>query len=457
MRGTCIAAVLVIGTVIAACGTSAVTEGTPAEPAQVTVATMAASPTPTIPTTVPTAVVLPPTTRLVQVAEPTAPPTGMVWQQVTPGGNGATVGGPTFLVSGGDRFVLVDGFTVRSSIDGMEWKTVPIEGSIAGMHEFAAWNDIVVGYGCGGASPSGGMIRPDAGCVSTIHPDGSVAGQSFDGDVLDVGIGPVGMIAIVSDHYNEDDLVYVDEDVLAWNLTGRDINEIGVFEITGGVLHVEFEGQEADYVLADLGYASVAEPFASAWFSLDGEAWIPIPDFPLAERWSLIGTEDGFVGISEGLDGDPVVWHSSDGEDWRELGQAPQTFQGQLSRWNDGALVAGAETVWYVSALGVEELPLPFTENEPTVSASGNIGVVRIDFEPTTFGPNQILYSPGGEEWIKTVVPQGMSDLELTVDLHHWPVEAVVTDTNVMLLLNERNTDEDESTLVWFLGSFTTD
>ena len=456
MRGTYTAAVLVIGTLIAACGTSSVAESSPAEPASVTVAA-ATSTTPTVQTTVPTTVVLPPTTRVVQVAESTAPPTGMVWQQVTPGGDGANVVGSAFLISGGDRFIIiVDGSTVRSSFDGMRWTTVPIEGSIARMHDFAAWNDTVVGYGCGGASSSGGGITPNAGCVSAIRPDGSVASRSFDGDVLDVGIGPAGMVAIVSDHYNEDGLRYVAEDVLAWNVTGRDINEIDVFEITGGVLHVEFEGKEVDYVLADLGYAGIAEPFASAWFSLDGEVWIPIPDFPLAERWRLIGTGDGFVGISEGLDSNPVVWHSSDGMDWRELGRS-QGFEGSLSRWNEGALVVGEKTVWYVSGNGIEETSLVTDENGPAISASGNVGVVKIDTEPVTFLLNQILYSPGGEQWITTNIPPEMSDLELTIDAYHLPVEAVVTDTNVMLLLNEGNTEGDNSTLVWFLGSPTTD
>ncbi|NHZ70061.1 MAG: hypothetical protein GWP18_00290 [Proteobacteria bacterium] len=450
MRGTYIGAVLVIGTVIAACGTSTGTGGTPGGPAQDTVATMAASTIATVQTAVPTTVVSPPTTRLAQIAEPIAPTTGLVWQEVTPGGNGETMDGSTFLISGGDRFIVVDGSNVRSSFDGRRWTTVPIEGSIAGVHEFTAWNDTVVGYGCGGAS--------NACCVSVVHPDGSVARYSFDGDVLDVGIGPAGMVAIVSNHRNEDGLRYVDEDVLAWNLTGRDINEFDVFEIRDGVLHVEFEGRQADYVLADLGYASIAEPIASAWFSFDGEAWISIPDFPLAERWSLIGTEDGFVGISEGLDGDPVVWHSSDGMDWRELGQS-QGFQG-LSRWNEGALVVGTEgteTVWYVSGNGIEETSLMTDENGPAFSASGDIGAVKLDIEPVTLELNQILYSPGGEEWITTNIPPDMSDRELTIDAHHLPVEAVVTDTSVMLLLNEGNTDEDESTLIWFLGTPTRD
>ena len=46
-----------------------------------------------------------------------------------------------------------------------------------------------------------------------------------------------------------------------------------------------------------------------------------------------------------------------------------------------------------------------------------------------------------------------MRDLELTIDAFHLPVEAVATDTKVILLLNEAIEGEDSSRLVWFLGT----
>ena len=300
----------------------------------------------------------------------------------------------------------------------------------------------------------GGTIRPNAGCVSVIRPDGTVASRSFDGNINDVGIGPSGIVVIVGNHYDEDGLQYAGEDVLAWNLTGRDINEIDVFEITDGVLHVEYEDQATDYVLSEHGYAYAegGEPFASGWFSQNGEEWIPIPDFPAANRWSLIGTADGFVGISEDLDGDPIVWHSSNGLDWRDLGQSPG-FHWPLSRWNDGALVGGTESIWYISARSIEQTPLLATENEPAISASGNVGMVRIDIEPKTFDLKRILYSPRGEAWIDTNVPPEMRDLELTIDAIHNPVEAVATDTNVLMILNLADDGGYGTTLVFFLGT----
>ena len=399
----------------------------------------------------------PSTTLATEPVEPSAPITGMAWQQITPDGIDADTGGRTAMVSGGDRFLYFHGAnkTVSTSFDGISWTNQSIQGSVNGIHDFVGWQGTIVGTGCGGANSSGGPITPNAGCVAVIHPDGTVARHSFDGDINKAGIGPSGIVVIVTNHHDENGLQYADEDVVAWNLTGRDINEFSVFEVTNGVLHVEsHDGVVADYVLSEHGYADIERPDASGWYSQDGEEWIPIPDLPASSQWDLIGTKDGFIGIADDRDGGDVVWHSPNGLDWRELGQSPA---GGLSRWSDGAIVAGIESVWYLSGLGITETPLAATEYEPAISASGNVGMVKIDIEPVTMDLRQILYSPKVEAWINTKVPLEMRDLELTIDAFHLPVEAVATDTKVILLLNEAIEGEDSSRLVWFLGTPITD
>ena len=123
-----------------------------------------------------------------------------------------------------------------------------------------------------------------------------------------------------------------------------------------------------------------------------------------------------------------------------------------LSRWRDGAVVIGTESYWYLSGLGIAETSLATTEYEPSMSASGDVGMVSVHTEAMAFDVKQILYSPKGEAWIDTKVPPEMGELELTIGFH-LPVEVVATDTNVILLLNEANTDEDGTTFIWFLGT----
>jgi hypothetical protein len=408
------------------------------------------SPSPTMPANdvePGTPLVVPPLESVV----PTGPITGLEWHQITPDGFDPTGTGITGLVSGGDRFFYIDGAsrTVHSSFDGLKWTSALIDGSIGGMGGFVAWHDTVVGFGCGGASSSGGQIAPKAGCVSVIHPDGTASRRSFDGNIDDVGIGQSGIVVIVTNHHDDDGLSYASEDEVAWNLTGRDINEIDVFNVTDGVLHVEYDDQVADYVLSELGYAGFDEPSRSGWYSPDGVEWIPIPDLPAATSWRLLGTEDGFVGISGGL-----VWHSSNGLDWRELGGSPG-FESLLGRWNGGALLA-AETgnIRYASRLGIKDSPLATTGPVNSLeSGSGSVGVVIVAVEGETLDLDQILYSPRGEEWITTSAPTEMLDLDLNISAWHFPVEATATDTNVILLLNQDIEGEDRTKLIWFLGT----
>lgn len=396
----------------------------------------------------------PSTTLRAEAVEPSAPITGMTWQQITPDGINPTTSGMGALVSGGDRFLYVEssGQVVSTSFDGINWTRQLVQGSFDRLTTFLGWQDTIVGFGCGGASSSGGgLITPVAGCVSVIHSDGTVARQSFDGDINGAGIGPSGMVVIITNHYDEDGLQYAAEDELAWNLTGRDINELEAFELSDGVLHVEYADQVADYVLSDHGYSDIQSQVASGWFSQHGEQWIPIPDFPAGDGWDLVGTEDGFVATS-----DSGVWHSSNGMDWRELGQSAGDGS-TLSRWSDGAIVVGTESVWYVSGLGIVETPLTTTGLEPFISTSDNVGLVVIDIEGETMDLNQIRYSPNGQAWTNTNVPPEMRDLDLTWSAWHYPVEAVATDTNVMLLLNVAIGGGDSSRLVWFLGTPITD
>jgi hypothetical protein len=248
-------------------------------------------------------------------------------------------------------------------------------------------------------------------------------------------------------------------------LTGRDFNDFRVVELTDGVLHLETnDGQVSDYVISDHGYADSESQVASGWFSQDGEEWIPIPDFPSKPNpdgmgWDLIGTEDGFVGISDDRDGGVVIWHSSNGLDWRELGQSPGGGT-DLSRWSDGAIVAGTENnFWYVSGLGIAETPLATTGlGEIFISTSGKVGVVIVD-RGDTMELNQVRYSPDGQEWTNTNVPPEMREslANLGWPMYHAPIEGAATDTGVLLRLSVGGVGQGLSTPVWFLGTPITD
>lgn len=393
----------------------------------------------------------PATTVPPKAAEPSAPITGINWQQVTPDGLGPTTSGMTALVSGGDRFLYVEsaGQVLSTSFDGENWTRQLIQGSFDRLTSFVGWQDTIVGFGCGGSTAGqSGQITPGAGCVSVIHADGTVARQSFDGEVDQAGIGPSGIVVIVTETYDENGLQYADEDLVAMNLTGRDINQLDVFEVTDGVLRVEYDGQVTEYVLSDYGYTFDSR-VASGWFSQDGEEWIPIPDFPAGENWDLVGTEDGFIAIS-----DSSVWHSSDGLAWRELGQSPGGET--LSRWSEGAIVVGAESAWFISGSGIVETAFSATGLEPSIPAFSDLGMIIVDIDGETMDLNQILYSPDGQAWTNTNVPSTMIALDLTWSIWHYPVEVVTTDTSVLLLLNVAS-DGDSSTLIWVLGTPITD
>lgn len=405
----------------------------------------------------------PPSTTLPpEPVEPAAPITGMAWQRVSPSGIDATTSGQTVLVSAGDRFLYFDGVnrSVGASFDGINWTSRPINASVESrLSNFVGWQEALVGFGCGGGhGVDGGRMTPDPGCVSVIHADGSVAGQSFDAQINDVGIGPSGIVVIATDNYDENGLQYANEDEMAEGLGGRDINDFRDVELTDGVLHIETsDGQVGDYVIADHGYTDSESQVASGWFSQDGQDWTPIPDFPAGRDWDLIGTEDGFVAISDDGDAGVVVWHSSNGLDWRELGPSPGVGWPLMSRWGDGAIVVGTESVWHVSGRGIAETPLSATfPGEYFLSTSGNVGLLVVDFE-RAMELNQVLYSPDGQEWITTDVPPEMRDLELTIGMYHNPIEVVATDTNVILLLFEAIEGDDGAALVWYRGTPITD
>lgn len=399
----------------------------------------------------------PPARPAPEAVEPAAPITGMAWQQIAPTGIDPAPDGRTALVSGGDRFLYFHeaNKSISTSVDGINWITQPLQGSVnRALFDFVGWRDTIVGFGCGGwVGIEGKPITPQPGCVSVINADGTVARQSFDAQIVGAGIGPSGIVMIGTNSYDEDGLQYAAEDELAWNLTGRDINDFRVFELTEGVLHVEsFDGQIiADYVLSDHGYADIESPGASGWFTQDGADWTPIPDFPVGREWDLIGTGDGFVAVSDDSNGSVVVWHSPNGLDWRELGQSPINGQ-TLSRWGNGAIVAGEEGVWSISGLGIVETPLATTGlGEFFISTSDRVGVVVL----VDGGLNQILYSPDGQTWISTNVPPEMSDLELAFGMYP-SVQTAATDTGVLLHLSVFSDGADPAS-VWYLGTPTTD
>jgi hypothetical protein len=417
----------------------------------------------------------PSTTLLPDAVEPSAPITGMAWRQVTPEGIAPTSDtGTTAMVSGGDRFLYVNvpNSTVGTSFDGINWTRESIQGSLdRSIGNFGGWRDTVVGFGCGGwVQFDGAPMTAQPGCVSVIHADGTVATQSFDAQINAAGIGPNGLVVIVTDSYDEDGLEYLAENDLATGLTGRDWEDFdgSVIEVVDGVLHIEFrDGQVSDYVLADHGYTAESQ-VASGWFSQDGDEWIPIPGFPVATNvdgtdWDVIGTRDGFVAISDDRNGGQVAWHSSNGLDWRELGPssgggwALNSWLSPLSRWSDGAIVVGAESVWYLSGGGIAEMPLVTNGlDELLAFASDNVGVVIVEVMGETPEMNQVLYSSDGQAWTNTSVPPQMLEDLSNLGMGWYqpsPVEVVAADNAVLLRLSVSKDDGDISAVAWYLGT----
>jgi len=473
------------------------------------VITQAPVPTST-PTTVVTQVVPEESADVVpETAEPTPPITGMAWQQFTPDGIDPTLdafeGELTYsgvLVSGGDRFLYVDrnggNVTVAESFDGANWSNRSIPGSVDGLGRgsLVGWQDTLVATGCGETfydlhpeprradsqtEPlvGAGRITSYPSCVSVIRPDDTVSTRLFDANIQAVGIGSAGMFAIGTDQYDENGLLYVAEVDLVTVLTGREIwadFDDSLIELIDGVLHIEFrDGQVNDYVLADHGYALEPADYhavdfraASGWFSQDGAEWIPVPDFPARTNgwdWKLIGTEDGFIAISNNRDGHVVAWHSPNGLDWRELGPLPDDGA-TLSRWNDGAVVIGTERVWHLSAAGIEETPLAAPgpgELGIVMSTSGEIGVAififRAEDEGEAMELKQVLYSSDGQAWTNTEVSPEMR--ETPPNLGEWPwfhhVDLATTDTSVLLYLRSDGGDVVDPASAWFLGVPITD
>jgi hypothetical protein len=421
--------------------------------------------------TVPTTTL--PTTEVVEPVETSAPVTGMAWQQVTPDGIApSSDSGTTALVSGGDRFLYVNvpNSTVGTSADGISWTRRSIQGSLdRSIGTFSGWQDTVVAFGCGGGVQfDGEPMTAEPGCVSVIHADGTLASHSFDAQINAAGIGPEGIVVIVTDSYNDDGLQYLDEVDLATGLTGRDWADFdgSVIETVDGVLHIEFrDGQVSDYVLADHGYTAESQ-VASGWFSQDGDQWIPIPDFPrLTDHdgtdWDVIGTSDGFVAISDDRNGGEIAWHSSNGLDWRELGPgsgggwALNSWLSPLSRWKEGAIVVGAENAWYLSGVGIAEMPLATTGLDELVAfASGNVGVVIVEFLGETAEANQVLYSSDGQAWTgASAPPQMLEDLSnLGFGFYQLRrVEVVAADDAVLLRVSVSN--DGEEAVAWYLGT----
>ena len=428
----------------------------------------------------PPSVVLP--TVVEDVIPETAPPaslapeavepiTGIAWQQIAPTGIDPNNDHAT-LLSDGHRYVYIDGNAFAVSVDGINWTTQSIQGSLEDQDALVGWQDAILSYGCGGwIGIEGRPITPRPGCVSVINADGAVASQSFDAHINAAGIGPHGIVAIVTNRSDESGLEYFKYDHM-WDMIGRESDDLTFDEISDGVLHIETTGGEViDYVLSEYGYTDSEPQAASAWYSEDGEEWTPIPDFPRVTshesfhwpnglQWNLVATEDGFVATSNDQDGTDIVWHSPDGLSWRELGRLPGDI-GFLGPWKEGAVLVKAEGVWYLSKTGIEERALTPADGEAplAVSASGKVGIVVVDAWHATAELNQILYSSDGRTWMNTGMPEEMR--ETLVAGAGWPcnrcIEVSVTDTGVLLRVAVASEGMFASEFTWFLGTPITD
>jgi hypothetical protein len=412
----------------------------------------------------------PPATPAPEAVEPGAPITGITWQQIAPTGLDVNNDYAT-LLSDGHRYVYIDGNAFAVSVDGINWTTQPIQGSLDRPNALAGWQNTILAYGCGGwVGSEGSPITARPGCVSVINAEGAVISQSFDAHINAAGIGPHGIVAIVTNRSDESGLEYFKYDHM-WDLIGREPDDLTFDEISDGVLHIETTGGEViDYVLSEYGYTDSEPQAASAWYSEDGKEWTPIPDFPGVTshesfhwpnglQWNLVATEDGFVATSNNQDGTDIVWHSPDGLDWRELGRLPGDI-GFLGPWKEGAVLVKAEGVWYLSEAGIEETVLTPADGEAplAISASGKIGIVVVDAWHATADLNQIVYSSDGRTWINTDLPPQMRDdlSNLGWPMFQKPIEAAATDSGVLLRLSASGDILDPAS-VWYLGTPTTD
>jgi hypothetical protein len=265
--------------------------------------------------------------------------------------------GARVLLDGGDRVLAPAGYSLFRSFDGLDWVDLradlpaDVRRHLSGTLDLqaAAWEDTVV------------ALSSTATQVRIVHPDGRVDYRGFDRLVHAVGIGPGGVVAVTA--------------------------------------------------------GDAAEGEAAGWHLPPDGDWRPF-EGPLGPVNRLVGTPTGFYGVVDPLLGPGGVWSSPDGQRWRHDPLPPgvtlegQVHRAELSRWDDGALLAvrsldeRSTTLLELGPAGIRVVDMIEQggldrESRAIMAGAGQLGIVAVDLDgqvhhAATAAPLRRLQPPAG-------------------------------------------------------------
>jgi hypothetical protein len=320
----------------------------------------------------------------------------------------------------GDQFVLVDEEfgTVRTSVDGVSWQALQSGDSDPGYLEllkgsFVSWQDQVVGWWNPEDKP-GIANQPPITARDILRisqpPAATTVTTPWKGRIQSIGIGPRGIVAQVHSH--------LDWDLWVASKLGDDwVSRYEEVSFKDGILEIKMkQGRGLKVVWADEGFElGDFQDAGFGWYSPDGEHWTQMPVPPLSPDQDsglgfltgfgeVVGVSDGF--IARGVDG---MWYSSDGLDWRNIGNVPNGHDGHVLPWKGGALVTdGIGRFDFWTSDGHSELPIadevPAGQPGLTDMATGSLGLVAV-----RFADQEVLVIRDGVEWDIQPMPAEMA------------------------------------------------
>jgi hypothetical protein len=251
------------------------------------------------------------------------------------------------LVAAFDRILIADRDAGSVwSHDGTGW-SVAVVPEIVSYQSFAGWSDTLVGWEGGGVFSDGTGTFAVPGRVLVVRPDTDPLEYTFDG----------GRVASAA------------------------VNAIGIVIALDSADSLGAEG-----------------PRFRGRFSVDGDSWAEIDEFPQVEI--VVGVDGGFVAL-----GDSAVWHSADGLEWARSGDGLVGHR-RFVVFGDRLLVESGAGLHIVSDV-IEELRLPTGDGEAHVTPIAATGdtIVIVDVPSATS-----WVSSDGFDWVASPLPTVMAE-----------------------------------------------
>lgn len=323
-----------------------------------------------------------------------------------------------------DHFVLVEQSQqlILASNDGLSWDTPEEDSRDLDYYEpmaqdsIASWQDDVIGW-----TSAGNTLR-------IARPANAPNTYEFEGRIGAAATGRAGMLVRTHSTLNFDDYIT--------SLMGSGwVKHMTSFSFTDGILRITADDRpELNIVWADQGFepGDVADR-GFGWFSLDGEDWTSIPDFP--DNVSAIAAiENGFIASGSAL------WYSADGLAWRRIGTYSNT---SLIQWMGGVVTAVGDSnrppfaLW--TSEGPRDLPVAGELDLGSTIGAGPLGMVSLESD------GMILYSPDGSDWSVAPVPE-----EMAADAtSRWAPTIAVGEGSVVVLVWREEADESRTPSLW--------